>query len=315
MIFLWGLPGDRPLTLVRDVLYRRGCKVAFLDQRLVLDTQVEVSVAVQVGGTIWTPDVTIDLAVVNAVYARPYDTRQLPGVAAAGEGSRAWQHALHLDDVIWSWIDLTPALVVNPTAAMAANGSKPFQAQWIRSFGFAVPETLITTDSAAALAFWKEHEQLIYKSVSGVRSIVSCLKPADEDRLNNTAWCPTQFQAYVPGVDYRVHVVGQEIFACELKSSADDYRYASRQGSDVAVRPVDLPADCAERCRMMSAAMGLAVAGIDLRLTPNGDWYCFEVNPSPGFSYFQFESGQPIDEAVAQLLDGAEKTTTAGDAG
>jgi hypothetical protein len=307
MIFLWGLPGDHPLTLVRDALYRLGCKVAFLDQRLVLDTQVEVSVGAQVGGTIWAPELTIDLAAVSAVYARPYDTRRLPDVAAAGEGSPAWLHALHLDDVLWSWIDLTPALVVNPTAAGAANGSKPFQSQWIRSFGFAVPETLITTDPAAALAFWKEHEQVIYKSVSGVRSIVSRLKPEDEDRLPHITWCPTQFQAYVPGVDYRVHVVDQEIFACELQSTADDYRYAHRQGSDVDARPSDLPADCAERCRTMAAAMGLAFAGIDLRLTPAGKWYCFEVNPSPGFSYFQGISGQPIDEAVARLLAGGAK--------
>jgi len=59
----------------------------------------------------------------------------------------------------------------------------------------------------------------------------------------------------------------------------------------------------------MTAAMGLAFAGIDLRLTPDGDWYCFEVNPSPGFSYFQFESGQPIDEAVARLLAGGTSTS------
>jgi D-alanine-D-alanine ligase-like ATP-grasp enzyme len=48
--------------------------------------------------------------------------------------------------------------------------------------------------------------------------------------------------------------------------------------------------------------MGLAVAGIDLRRTPEGQWYCFEVNPSPGFTYFQAQAGQAIDQAIAQLL-------------
>jgi hypothetical protein len=61
MIFLWGLPGDRPLALVRDALYRLGCTVAFLDQRLVLDSWVELSISPQVGGTIWAPGETIDL--------------------------------------------------------------------------------------------------------------------------------------------------------------------------------------------------------------------------------------------------------------
>jgi len=44
------------------------------------------------------------------------------------------------------------------------------------------------------------------------------------------------------------------------------------------------------------------VAGVDLRCTPDGRWYCFEVNPSPGFTYFQQKTDQAIDEAIARLL-------------
>lgn len=38
------------------------------------------------------------------------------------------------------------------------------------------------------------------------------------------------------------------------------------------------------------------------RRTPEGDWYCFEVNPSPAFTYYESRSGQPIGNAVARLL-------------
>jgi hypothetical protein len=48
--------------------------------------------------------------------------------------------------------------------------------------------------------------------------------------------------------------------------------------------------------------MGLLVAGIDLRCTPEGQWFCFEVNPSPAFTYYQAVTHQPVDEAIAQLL-------------
>jgi D-alanine-D-alanine ligase-like ATP-grasp enzyme len=41
------------------------------------------------------------------------------------------------------------------------------------------------------------------------------------------------------------------------------------------------------------------VAGIDLRRTTDGRWVCFEVNPSPGFVYF--DDGT-ITEALADLL-------------
>jgi glutathione synthase/RimK-type ligase-like ATP-grasp enzyme len=50
--------------------------------------------------------------------------------------------------------------------------------------------------------------------------------------------------------------------------------------------------------------LGLAFAGIDLKITPEKHVYCFEVNPSPAFSYYQSNTGQPIADAVAAYLDG-----------
>lgn len=48
--------------------------------------------------------------------------------------------------------------------------------------------------------------------------------------------------------------------------------------------------------------MNLLLAGLDLRCTPEGEWYCFEVNPSPAFTCFEQRTRQPIAEAVARLL-------------
>lgn len=46
----------------------------------------------------------------------------------------------------------------------------------------------------------------------------------------------------------------------------------------------------------------LPLAGIDLRRTADNEWYCFEINPSPGFSYYENATGQPIADAIAGLL-------------
>jgi hypothetical protein len=62
------------------------------------------------------------------------------------------------------------------------------------------------------------------------------------------------------------------------------------------------PAPVADRCCRLTADLGLAVAGLDLRRTPDGTWYCFEVNPSPGFTYYEYMTGAPLTEAVASLL-------------
>jgi D-alanine-D-alanine ligase-like ATP-grasp enzyme len=127
------------------------------------------------------------------------------------------------------------------------------------------------------------------------------------------AFCPTQFQQYVPGTDTRVHVVGTEIFPCEIVCGATDYRYPGDE--EVELRACRLPPEVEERCFQLSSAMNLPVAGIDLRVTPDGEWYCLEVNPSPAYSYYQAHAGLPISAAVARLLASAGAPAKAQPAG
>jgi glutathione synthase/RimK-type ligase-like ATP-grasp enzyme len=117
--------------------------------------------------------------------------------------------------------------------------------------------------------------------------------------------CPTQFQEVVEGVDIRVHTVGERIFATEMRSTASDYRYAARSGAGLTAREIEIPPEVAASCVRLAKACGLSVAGIDLRETPDGRYYCFEANPSPGFIFYERATGQPISEAVARLLRGS----------
>jgi len=99
-----------------------------------------------------------------------------------------------------------------------------------------------------------------------------------------------------------VHVVGDEVFASEVVSDADDYRYAGIEGTPASLREVRIPDDVAHRCIAVTRSLGLHISGIDLRLAPDGRWFCFEVNPSPGFSYYESHTGQPIADAIASYL-------------
>jgi glutathione synthase/RimK-type ligase-like ATP-grasp enzyme len=305
MILLWGIAGDEPLALVRSTIERRGSPHYFLDQQATLQTEMEFVVAREVHGSVRVCGQTIALESITALYLRPYDSRRIRAVAQAGRDSPEWHHALNLEDALVSWAEMTPALVINRPTAMASNNSKPYQVALIRATGMNTPDTLVTTDPQAALEFWSKHGTVIYKSVSGVRSIVSRLKAEHLDRLNTIGNCPTQFQQYIDGNDWRVHVVGDEIFACEVISPVDDYRYAGRQGGTVEIHARELQQDIADKCRALARTLQLAVAGIDLRHTLEGDWYCFEVNPSPGFSFYQHATGQPISDAIARLLERA----------
>ena len=41
------------------------------------------------------------------------------------------------------------------------------------------------------------------------------------------------------------------------------------------------------------------------RRRPAGDWYCFEANPSPAFTFYEDATGQPIGRSIAALLAAA----------
>jgi hypothetical protein len=43
---------------------------------------------------------------------------------------------------------------------------------------------------------------------------------------------------------------------------------------------------------------------------PWDEYYCFEINPSPGFIFYERMTGQPISEAVAHILRGREPVET-----
>jgi hypothetical protein len=305
LILLWGLENDPPLAEVRDQLELLNAPLLFVDQRRVLETDIEITVSDTVEGSLRMGYEHINLADVTAMYVRAYESVQLPEIAEAGPESAAWQHAEQVDDILASWSELTGALVANRFSSSAANGSKPYQLRQIRALGWSTPETLITTDPEQALAFWRGHANVIYKSISAVRSRVCRLTPEHVFRLGDLAFCPTQFQQHIDGDDYRVHVVGGKVFACEIRCSADDYRYSSAAPE---IRTCSLPTDIEERCKTTAASMNLSIAGIDLRRTPAGEWFCFEVNPSPAFSYYEQVTGQPIGQALALLLMKGENT-------
>jgi glutathione synthase/RimK-type ligase-like ATP-grasp enzyme len=109
--------------------------------------------------------------------------------------------------------------------------------------------------------------------------------------------CPTQFQEYVEGSDYRVQVLDGVVFAYKISSSGDDYRYSA----DTTMEEVKLDNDVEERCVRLCRALDLIFAGVDFRRTPDGQWYCFEVNPSPGFTYFE-NGARKVARSLATLL-------------
>jgi glutathione synthase/RimK-type ligase-like ATP-grasp enzyme len=272
-------------------------ETVFIDQRRVKEYEFEMTIGEAVTGTLSGPEGSFPLEQVRSLYVRPYNFEALDVFTGVERGSAPWRHAAQFEDSMLLWSELANATVVNRPSAMESNGSKPYQLELIRDCGFSVPETLLTTDPDCVLSFLQKHKRVIYKSISSCRSIVSQLTADDVARIEQVSNCPTQFQRFIEGTDVRVHVVGETVVAHRICCTDDDYRYSTQAQIEL----VTLPADLTQMCVRLSAGLGLAFSGIDLRQSTAGEWYCFEVNPSPGFTYFEKGTGQ-ISLELAKVL-------------
>jgi RimK-like ATP-grasp domain len=314
MILVVGIPSEPPVQCVIDSLQDQQVEFVVLNQRQFDD--VDLSYSVDEGGRVdgllrigrrrWP------LHEITGVYARMMDDRQLPELKGQPEGSPLRLSCRSFHERLSSWLDIAEATVINRGCAMSSNSSKPFQAQIITAHGLATPETLITNDPTKAIEFIDSHGEVIFKSISGVRSIVQTVTTEDRERLEHIRMCPVQFQVRVPGTDVRVHVIGSEVFATEIQSIAIDYRYSVRQTDTIPeMRAITLSEHVRQQCVSLTQSLGLEFSGIDLLIGDDGTVTCFEANPSPAFSYFEAFTKQPIAAAIAQHLTRSVLTSAA----
>jgi glutathione synthase/RimK-type ligase-like ATP-grasp enzyme len=258
MIGIWAHPDDDVALTVLRALRRANMSTVFLDSTdLTADNDREIIISGR----------RLALAELAGLYVRP---------------------GHHLVRTLHEFADKAPVLTINRPSAGLSNFSKPYQATLIREAGLGTPDTILTTTPDAARAFVSEHKgAVIYKSISSVRSICARWSTTAEARITDIASCPTQLQEQLPPPDFRLHVVGDDVFGCEIKSDCDDYRYARRLGGRLRMRKIDVPEIVASRALALSAQLGLIVAGLDLRLRDDGTWCCLEVNPSPAFTFYE----------------------------
>ncbi len=304
MILLWGLKKDSPMSRVAEELEAAGADYFFLDHRRIFQSDIGYNYMERTGGRclLHTDGVTIDLEQVRVAYARPYNFYDYPEMdGKTGEDPLAVK-AAGFESQLLAFLNASDALVINRLDPSATNNSKPLQLAIIRQTGLKIPETFISNDSEAVSGFLTQHPDSIYKSISGIRSIVQLVSPVQLGYLKDVQWCPTLFQKQVPGINYRVHALKDQLFSCRIESDRLDYRY----GNTTMVAEA-LPPEVGKKCLELNKLLGLDFSGIDLMRTPEDEWFCFEVNPSPAFPYFEYHSGLPIGKALAACFIAADQ--------
>jgi hypothetical protein len=193
-------------------------------------------------------------------------------------------------------------LVSDPYRQQAA--SKPRQLALARKVGLRVPDTLISNDAEAVLAFVDRRQgRVVHKTLGVAMDQMLFTKRWDADdaaALDTLEFAPTIFQQQIGGTrEVRVTVVSERIFAAEFEVGR---HVDGRLDVDVPFRPHALPQDVGDRLHALMHALHLSYATVDLRIDDDGDYVFLELNPQGQFLYVEIKTGMPISEAVADLL-------------
>jgi glutathione synthase/RimK-type ligase-like ATP-grasp enzyme len=254
----------------------------------------------------------------NSIYVRsmpsphPPVIRQDDALVLHGEWFRRFMQARERSGFLMSLLlSLGHAGVrlVNPPQAGAALQFKPFQLDVLRRLGARLPRTLISNDPARIRDFHAAESQnqgeVIFKPLLGG----AITKRLDEEvlaKLDHVRAAPVIFQQRIVGDDIRVMLVGKDVVsAVAIRTPQphldfrDDPCYSSGQAQ---YEPVRLPAEILELCRRAAQECGLLFAGIDIKLTPAGEWVFLELNSSPIYLDVERKLGDPISSALAKLL-------------
>lgn len=248
----------------------------------------------------------VDLAQAGVVWwrrVRPFEIDR----AIAQEQRRSFGFS-ETAQAIYGVLDALACPWMNPHLADEAAHRKPYQWSIARELGLKLPRTLVTTQARAAREFIQRVgvRRVVFKaflaSIEEWRE-TRLVEEQDVDRLDLVRYAPVIFQEYVPGVDLRITLVGEKIFAAEIDARHTSYPLDMRMvvGEGV-VSAVELPVALRERLLALQRRLGLRYGAIDMRRTDDGEYVFLEVNPAGQWLFVERRTGLPISRALAEEL-------------
>lgn len=190
-----------------------------------------------------------------------------------------------------------------------------------RAFGFKIPDTLVTQDAEKLRAFFSKHDgRIIVKPMASgyverpdgqMDSLVytNKINALHLETLDDLPVSPTLFQQCIDkSQDVRIAVVDKHIHAVALTAREPDgsQRCDIRRNNmeDVEYQGIALPAEVAQRVKMLMDRYGLRFAAIDMAIGADGLWYFFEVNPNGQWAWLDLAGGMDIASSFVKVFRG-----------
>jgi glutathione synthase/RimK-type ligase-like ATP-grasp enzyme len=201
----------------------------------------------------------------------------------------------------------TDCLWVNDISKDQSAENKPYQLTVAKRTGLLVPETLITNNSSEAVNFWTQHQgKVVFKTFSATDRAWRETRPLTQETLSlisTVHYAPVIFQEYIgPALDVRITIIGDEIFAAETRTNEGEYQYDWRMSIASSWKEHDLPGEVKDLLLKYMKGLGLEYGSIDMRLTPDGQYYFLEINTAGQFLFIEYEVRLPISDAIAKHL-------------
>lgn len=223
-----------------------------------------------------------------------------PSVRAFAESETA--------QAVGGMLDALPCPWVNPRSADDAAHHKPYQWAIASEVGLRLPRTLVTTKPEAARQFIEGlgSTGTVFKAFLASHEAwreTRVIESSDLEHLDSVRYAPVIFQEYVEGVDLRITVVGDKVFAAEIDARNTSYPVDMRMVvGEAIVQPAKLPRQVLKALLKLQRRLGLKYGAIDMRRTSEGEYVFFEVNPAGQWLFVEQRTGLPISQAVADYL-------------
>ena len=198
---------------------------------------------------------------------------------------------------------------MNPPQADERASHKALQLRVASELGMRVPDTLMTSDPGAGLAFIERHGiggtiHKIFAATHQVWRETRLVRVEDVALLESVRLAPVIFQERIPAVaDVRVTVVGDDVFPMAIDTRHTGYDVDFGVNMERApTSALALPEDVVDFLHRLMAELGIVYGAADFRLTPEGEYVFLEINPAREFLFVEQGAGHPITDAVAGWL-------------
>lgn len=292
-IYLIGLDSDRTFSYFAAFAASYGINLQVINLRSVI-AEGDWQINLPIDGSSWLKDATniYELEPSASYYCRLINLASVQSEIAL---AHRWQGLIF---ALTAYLEQIPGKVINRPNCRGDNNSKPLHELALQYYGLNVAPSITSSDPVKLTKF-VEQQKAIVKPISGIRAD-SRLVSVEELENFHSKQGPIHLQQFIKGDDVRVHVVGDcyqaELIQCPTVDYRLDYELAQHFPNH------QIPPNLAQRLIKATKAFGLSFAGWDFKRTVDGEYWCLEANPMPGYDGYDRRCDGQISQLLIELL-------------